>query len=76
MSLALSILASSAVCPAQLFYTVVVLGNGACLFNAACVGRGDDPAELRRRVVQRSGEGVRRMSIQSLGVLLPNIGLR
>ena len=52
MALALSILASSAVCPAQLFYTVVVLGNGACLFNAACVGRGDNPAKLRRRVVQ------------------------
>ena len=52
VALALSILAASAVCPAQLFQMVAALGNGACLFHAACVGRGDKPVELRRRVVQ------------------------
>ena len=52
VALALSILAASAVCPAQLFCLVMVLGDGACLFNATCVERGEDPAELRRRVVQ------------------------
>ena len=57
-AISLSVLAAHLVAPgdplvsALLFLLVRVRGDGACLFHSASVGRGSNPATLRRRVIR------------------------